>query len=318
MLREEFVMATNPMQRKARNSFLLGMLIMLVITGIIIAFLFLQLMNKMKAEQELKASYVSVYVLNRNIKSGEEVTSSDFKQVEVVKSSSPTDYLSTADLGDKNVAKIALTSGTILSKEMIYVDETATGNDIRKQEYNVVLLPTQLTTGDYIDIRLALPSGADYIVVSKKKVEIPVIAGVDSLDTIWVELAEEEILSMNNAIVDAYRLKGAKLYATTYTEPGIQEAASPTFPVNSEVLAQINGDPNILKEAREGLLTRYNATDAYGEKTQVNQRVNVIDNAINQAGDQGKSNLETKIEESIVNSKTTRKEYWDSLSGANY
>ena len=31
-------MATNPMQRKARNSFLLGMLLMLIICGLIIAF----------------------------------------------------------------------------------------------------------------------------------------------------------------------------------------------------------------------------------------------------------------------------------------
>ena len=41
-------MATNPMQRKARNSFLLGMLVMLLITGIVIAILFMQLMNKTK------------------------------------------------------------------------------------------------------------------------------------------------------------------------------------------------------------------------------------------------------------------------------
>ena len=45
-------MATNPMQRKARNSFLLGMLVMLLISGIIIALLFIQLMNKTKKEQE--------------------------------------------------------------------------------------------------------------------------------------------------------------------------------------------------------------------------------------------------------------------------
>ncbi len=47
-------MATNPMQRKARNSFLLGMLVTLVITGAIIALLFMQLMNKTKKEQEDK------------------------------------------------------------------------------------------------------------------------------------------------------------------------------------------------------------------------------------------------------------------------
>ena len=38
-------MATNPMQRKARNSFLLGMLIMLLITGIIIGLLGFQLVK---------------------------------------------------------------------------------------------------------------------------------------------------------------------------------------------------------------------------------------------------------------------------------
>ena len=38
-------MATNPMQRKARNSFLLGMLLAVIILGVVIAFLFLQLTN---------------------------------------------------------------------------------------------------------------------------------------------------------------------------------------------------------------------------------------------------------------------------------
>ena len=47
-------MATNPMQRKARNSFLLGMLVMLIITGIIIAILFIQLTNIKKAEKQEK------------------------------------------------------------------------------------------------------------------------------------------------------------------------------------------------------------------------------------------------------------------------
>ena len=41
-------MATNPMQRKARNSFLLGMFVMLIITGLVIAFLVLQLTNMKK------------------------------------------------------------------------------------------------------------------------------------------------------------------------------------------------------------------------------------------------------------------------------
>ena len=38
-------MATNPMQRKARNSFLLGIIVTLIITGVVIALLMLQLKN---------------------------------------------------------------------------------------------------------------------------------------------------------------------------------------------------------------------------------------------------------------------------------
>ena len=39
-------MASNPMQRKSRNSFLLGMIITLLITGVIIAMLLFMLKQK--------------------------------------------------------------------------------------------------------------------------------------------------------------------------------------------------------------------------------------------------------------------------------
>ena len=302
-------MATNPMQRKARNSFLLGMLIMLLITGIIIGFLGFQLVKIKKEEQKEKASLVTVYVLNKNLRSGEEFSQSDLKTTQVIKSNAPTDYLTPSDLGEKNMAKISLTKGIVLSKEMIYTENNEIGKDVRKQEYNMLILPTDLETGEFIDIRLSLPSGQDYIVVSKKKVEIPNIGGVDSTDTIWINLSEDEILSMSNAIYDAYKVKGSLLYVNRYTEAGLQEAATPTYPVNREVLELIQGDPNILTDAKNALFTRYN-------DTQVNQRTNVINNAIQNAGDQAQSNVETKVEESITNSKTTRKQWLDSLSGA--
>lgn len=302
-------MATNPMQRKARNSFLLGMLIMLLITGIIIGILGFQLVKIKQKEKEEKASLVTVYVLSKNLRSGEEFTQSDLKTTQVTKTNAPTNYLTPSDLGEKNMAKIELTSGTVLSKEMVYTEDDKIGKDVRKQEYNMLILPTDLETGEFIDVRLSLPSGQDYIVVSKKKVEIPNIGGVDSTDTIWINLSEDEILSMSNAIYDACKVKGSLLYVNRYTEAGMQEAATPTYPVNREVLELIQGDPNILTNAKNALFERYN-------DTQVNQRTNVINNAIQNAGDEAQSNVETKVEESITNSKTTRKQWLDSLSGA--
>ena len=307
-------MATNPMQRKARNSFLLGMLLMLIITGAIIAFLILQLTNMKKEEQELEASYVTVYTLNKDVESGDEVTEADFTMTQVTNATAPTDYLTPSDLGTNMIAKISMTRGTVLSKEMIYIDETVTGNDVRKEEYNMFILPTDLVTGDYVDVRLLLPSGTNYIVVSKKKVEIPNIAGVDSTDTISIELSEDEINMISSAIVDAFRYNGAKLYVNKYTDPGLQEASIPTYPVNYDVLQLINGNPNILDEARTALWNRYNATDSSGVQTQAEQRNNVIDAVINADPEQSQSNLESNMNESITDSVTTRQEYLEGLS----
>ena len=296
-------MATNPMQRKARNSFLLGMLIMLIITGAIIAFLILQLTNMKKEEQELQASYVKVYTLNRDVDSGEELTSADFTEAEVTNTAAPTDYITPSDLGTNMIAKISMTRGTVLSREMIYIDETVTGNDVRKQEYNMFLLPTDLVTGDYVDVRLLFPSGADYIVVSKKQVEIPNIAGVDSTDTISIELSEDEINTLSNAIVEAFKVDGAKLYVNKYTEPGIQEAAIPTYPVNYDVMQLINSNPNIVNEARQALWERYN--DSY-------QRNEVINPAV--TNEDADSNYQSNMNDSISDSITTRQEYLEGLS----
>ena len=361
-------MATNPMQRKARNSFLLGMLVMLLISGIIIAILFMQLMSKMREEQEeLKAS-VNAYVLNQDVSSGQIITS-DMLEIQVVnkklvpsnatsdisiienyalqdkegneiytktknnesklyinkhgsdyevKQESETDNYYIERNGEKEylelntvplVAKVTMKKNTLITTELISKSDNLVQNDVRKQEYNMVVLPMDLATGDYVDVRIMLPSGQDYIVVSKKEVEIPMINGVDSEDTIWVNLTEDEILHMSCAIIDAYQIKGAKIYATKYTEAGMQDAATPTYPLNESTTRLLQSNPNILEKAMNEIISRYNSTNA----SQL--RNDYINGVINSQGDQAQSNIETNMQESITNSRNARKEYLDSLAG---
>lgn len=74
-------MVTNPMQRKARNSFLLGMSITLLIAAAIIAVLIMQI-NKMKKEQE-EIVKINVLTLTEDVKSGQILTSKMFKTVNI-------------------------------------------------------------------------------------------------------------------------------------------------------------------------------------------------------------------------------------------
>ena len=206
------------------------------------------------------------------------------------------------------VAKVDMKKNTLITKELLSKADNVVKNDMRKQEYNVVVLPLDLDTGDYIDIRLMLPNGQDFIVVSKKEVEVPYVGDVPSADTIWVNLSEDEILHMSSAIVDASKILGAKLYATKYTEPGMQEAAIPTYIVSAENSQLLQRDPNIVESAMEEIIARYNQVDS------TNIRNNNINTEIQKQGDQADSNLQTEIEDSVTRSQEARQDYLDSLS----
>lgn len=299
-------MATNPMQRKAKNSFLLGVLITILIMGIIVVLLFMQLMNMRKAENERIAKQKEVYVLTQDIKSGEAVISAYLTKITVDAEAVPSNAITPGNLTEYTVAKIDLKQGTTITAGMVTESSEQATSDLRMQEYNMIKLPTQLTTGDYIDIRLRMPSGLDFIVVSKKRVEVPVVDGVESSNTIWVKLSEAETLAMSNAIVEAYIMNGAILYTTTYAEPGMQEPATPTYVPSASVQNLMNQNTNILQEAKNELFTRYNSTSSI--------RTNNINGELSQYQEDAAGNISNGVTNEGTKAQEQRKAYLDALA----
>ena len=296
-------MAMNPMQRKANNSFLLGIVITLLITGIIIGFLILQISKLNKEIDEAKAQTVQAYVVVDTIKSGADVTDDKLEKIEMNLSTKIDTSVLYTQVPYEVKAKVDLNPGTILTTDLTYEGETI-GNDVRTQEYNVIILPSQIESGEYIDIRLRTPDGRDLIVLSHKEVTIPTLEGVDSSGCIWLDMKEEETLIMSSAIVETYKMEGAKLYATKYVEPGMQTAASITYVPSAEVEALIRTDSNIIDEAKTALLTELNKN-----RDLVRQGLN---NAINNS-ENAADNVVDKTEEEIQGLLEEREKYIESL-----
>lgn len=293
-------MATNPMQRKARNSILLGVLIGLLVGGVIIALLFMQLTKLQQEKKEIQAATKSVYVFKTDVKSGTKIDSSMVMLTSAPKDVIPSDYLGSDSITGNTVAKIDISKGTVLSKTVINSADEKTTDDLREQQYNMLVLPQYLNIDDYIDIRLTLPNGQDYIVVSKK-----LIKNI-SEDTIWINMYEEETLTMSNAIVEAYIMKGAKLYVTRYVDPGLQTSAIPTYVPSGKVVDLINSNKNIREEARQKLSERY--TDSLRTRRQYD-----IQNELNKYAEQATENVESNLEQEITKSQEARKQYLDTL-----
>jgi len=296
-------MAINPMQRKSRNSMLLGIVIGLLIGAVVIVFLFFQLNKLQEEKKEAEAATKTVYVLTADVKSGEVIDSSILKLKQAVQDVVPADYITLDDLTENTIAKLDLTKGSVLAKSLIQESTEKVTADLRQQEYNMIVLPQYLDIGDYIDIRLRLANGQDFIVVSKKEIKNI------TEDTIWVNMYEQEILTMSNAIVEAYKMTGAKLYATTYVEPGNQTNAIPTYVPSTEIINLINADKNITEEAKQGLVDRYTTELRARREQDINSQLNAY-------SEEAKDNLETNVEKEIVNSKEARKEYIDSLNSS--
>ena len=457
-------MAKNPMQRKANNSFLLGILITLLITGAIIAFLIFQIMDLNKTIDEQQASLTQVYVLSSDVKSGQIITNDMLTTMNVFSSTVPQnaigdlsvlssyyladeqgnqaytgykvkdpdnllgdainlggsvgnksmivdsdgyiifteeeynaleDYLSsqpsrtgqanrtllddvydaqdanengekeiqaaqyitrTMIVGDNTInvnceikfdedleqyyilvpettattitrsatynytkemleempliAKVDMYKNTVITPDLV-VEGQLTRDDIRKQEYNIITLPTQIQTGDYVDIRLRLPDGQDLIVVSHKEVEIPTIENVDSTNCIWLDLSEDEILTLSCAIVESYEMSGAMLYATRYVDPGLQDAAEPTYVPNTETMALVNNDPNIVEQAKAELLERYQNDITTGDDTIIRQSIDEY--TTYEDPEEAADRVTDRTEEEITSLQDAREEYIDSL-----
>ena len=302
-------MAMNPMQRKANNYLLIGIFSTLLVTGAIIAFLFMNLTKLQQEKKKEESAVKNVYVLSTNVKSGEEITMDKVttKQLSSMIVSADTTVSFTDENDNAKIAKIDLSAGTLITNEMLTSKESQTTKDLRNQEYSVIVLPSTMQTGDYIDVRLRLSNGVDFIVVSKKQVEIPQVDGLDSAETIKIKMTEEETQTMSNAIIEAYIDEGSILYATTYVEPGIQESVTPTYIPSEGVRAAILNDPNVSEKARGELNSRYTS--------RLNVRRALLEPNLNQYAQDMVDNIESKVQEEITKAKQARVTYLESLGG---
>ena len=295
-------MPSNPMQRKARNSFLLGVFITVIIMGIIIGFLLYTMKKQQDEKEKIENAKTSVFVLIQDCTAGDNIKEkliSKEVQDDLVPSSA---LISLENVNDDTVAKIDLKLGTIVTEEMIVQSEDAVNNDTREQELNMIVLPTYLKKDDYIDIRLTLPSGEDFIVVSKKKI-------IDSNEsTMWINCSEDETVILSNAIVESYQILGSKLYAVRYVEPGIQGTASITYVPSDAIIKLINSDPNIIAKAKTELANRINNLARF--------RTDVINAALNANSEDAQSNIQSKVTTSIETQKEQRENYIKELDAA--
>lgn len=184
-----------------------------------------------------------VYTVSSSVKAGDEITESTLETMTMPTTTLTDSYITDSSMLLGKYYKIALNPLTPLTMDFVMdepLDDTTRDVDICVDRWTVGLTP-----GDYVDLRITLPRGDDYVVLSHLRIE-----SIGTV-TLKVHLTEEQWHTYLGALVDYYLNAqfGATIYVQKYVEPGIQAPAICYYAVPSNVEAAMIVDPNIVDKA---------------------------------------------------------------------
>lgn len=246
-------------EQQIKRSFKKGIIVsFIIVIGVVMLYQFYIIPQVKKSEKSKvlidlskEENQMNIIALNKDINQGELITEDMIKTVTYDKELVPTDILKDKEEIEDKVARMNLKANTIVTNSMLLEREDVLTSDLRKQDFDHILLNVNLQPGNFIDIRYRKKDGSDFVVASKKKI-------LDRNDGIMItNITEKERNYINNSTVLA-SLTGAVLYTTIYVDPENQPPAKITYEIDKNIKEIIEKDPNIIRSSQEELKNRIN------------------------------------------------------------
>ena len=221
----------------------------------------------------------TVYEVATRVYSGKEIKDTDLIAVSIpVSAMGESTIRDMSELVGKSY-KVDINPGTILTKDLLMEEENSLLVKKYTRELALTALPLGLIEGDYIDIRMLLPNGEEYVVFSHLKVD----KIVDKI--ISFKVSEEENYIVLSMLQDLANYVGSTtFYATRYLNPGKDTDTVAMYPVQHEMENWILFNPNItdttrcinssLRDHIDEVLIRYTTGDNAGIASSFIQGVN--------------------------------------------
>lgn len=197
---------------------------------------------------------VTIYSVSEAKKPGDEIKAEDLVEMTGYKSSVTDQFITDTSTIIGKLYKIGINPGTPILTNMVMDEEL----DATSRIHDIVLdsLTVGADVGDYIDIRIRMPYGDDYIVLSHKR-----IYAINN-ETIQVYFTELEWNTYLGALVDYFLNAdyGCTIYGTKYIEPGLQPDAVAYYAVPTNIAALLQKNPNIVDKEEAASLNEWRAS----------------------------------------------------------
>ena len=196
----------------------------------------------------------TVYTVKAAVKAGDEITEDSLVTMVSYSSLMTEQYVTNpSDIVGKYY-KIAVNPGTPIMHDMAMDEDLDDSTRIR--DVCLDRMTVGLSVGDYIDIRITMPYGDDYVVLSHKRVY------AINASSIQLYMSEYEWNVYQGALIDYFlnSAYGCTLYGDKYVEPGIQQEAIPFYAVPTNIAALLQKNPNIVDKDGAASLNEWRAS----------------------------------------------------------
>lgn len=232
---------------------------------------------------------VPAYVLQDSVEMGEKVEDKDFTEVQVPSTLATGMIQDITDLEGKNY-RMDLKGGTALTQDDLSTDKIT--DDMRLLDVVLNTIPVGLKPNTYVDIRMTMPDGKDYIAISHKQVK-DINSGV-----LKVAVNEHDIHTYNSMLIDSLMYVGSQMYAVEYVEGGIQKASDTYYPLSKKIATLANKDPNLLTAIKADILKK--RKDLEGNLTSVTDGENITQIEIDTILESGREKFRDAYNEASI------------------
>lgn len=218
--------------------------------------------NSVKSTLDSYGQFTEVLTVRQSVARGDEILPSNIGRLSVPVTATNQSTLRSVDGMVRIFAGVDLEPNVILTDDIVKEDGRL---DLYDHWWSVPYIPVETNIGDYVDIRVRLPFGEEYVVFSHLRV-----ADMD-MDThmLKFDFDQGEISLFNVLMADlaAYSDRGFRVYVSSYQFPAFYEAF-PFYPVSLAGEASLILNPHTLdlsryvnRDLRANIIARLDAID---------------------------------------------------------
>lgn len=233
--------------------------ILLIIGGITAGtILYIQQSKSLKAAEEQVVSlesklnaigyFTDVFTVKVPVEMGQEIKESDISPLSVPVDTVPKNVITDKTKLIGKYWRIGVQPGTTISSDLV-VDAGYTGTTYKRELHLDASIPVGCIVGDYLDVRIVLPGGEEFVVFAHKRID------AKYENTVVMEFDEADLWLYTSMMIDRslYKKAGLKLYATKYVDPGSHNKTVAYYPIRKEAVDIMSVAPNLTETQRNRL-----------------------------------------------------------------